>query len=37
MRTAAPLLGEHTRAICHSLLGLDDAAIDALVEDGLLV
>jgi benzylsuccinate CoA-transferase BbsF subunit len=37
MRTAAPLLGEHTRAICQSLLGLDDAAIDALVEDGLLV
>ncbi len=32
----APLLGEHTRALCRSCLGLDDAAIDALLEAGVI-
>lgn len=34
--TAAPLLGEHTREVCHDLLGLDDAAIDVLRNEGAL-
>jgi benzylsuccinate CoA-transferase BbsF subunit len=32
----APLLGEHTRAICLSLLGYSDEQVDGLVERGLL-
>jgi benzylsuccinate CoA-transferase BbsF subunit len=35
-RFAAPLLGEHTRSICGDQLGMDDAAIDALIEQGAL-
>lgn len=33
---AAPLLGEHTRDVCETVLGLGGAEIDALVEDGVL-
>jgi crotonobetainyl-CoA:carnitine CoA-transferase CaiB-like acyl-CoA transferase len=32
----APLPGEHTAAVCREMLGLDDAAIAALVEAGAL-
>jgi crotonobetainyl-CoA:carnitine CoA-transferase CaiB-like acyl-CoA transferase len=32
----APALGEHTREICRDVLGLDDAAVDALVAAGAL-
>jgi len=32
----APRLGEHTRAICHEVLGLDPDEIEALVEAGTL-
>ena len=31
-----PLLGEHSREICRSILGWDDAAIDQLVASGVL-
>jgi crotonobetainyl-CoA:carnitine CoA-transferase CaiB-like acyl-CoA transferase len=31
---AAPLLGEHTKAVLHKTLGYDDARIDALAEAG---
>jgi crotonobetainyl-CoA:carnitine CoA-transferase CaiB-like acyl-CoA transferase len=34
--TPAPALGEHTREICRDVLGLDDAAVDALVAGGAL-
>jgi crotonobetainyl-CoA:carnitine CoA-transferase CaiB-like acyl-CoA transferase len=37
MRTPAPLLGQHTRRVCRTLLGLDDAGIDELVRAGVLV
>jgi len=37
MRTPAPLLGQHTRDVAHELLGLDDAAIDRLATDEVLV
>ena len=33
----APLLGQHTREICTSLLGRSDADVDRLIETGLLV
>lgn len=33
---AAPLLGEHTRELARSLLGLDDAEIDDLIEQKVL-
>jgi crotonobetainyl-CoA:carnitine CoA-transferase CaiB-like acyl-CoA transferase len=33
---SAPLLGQHTREICRSLLGLTDPEIDALLEAGVL-
>jgi crotonobetainyl-CoA:carnitine CoA-transferase CaiB-like acyl-CoA transferase len=33
---AAPLLGEHTRDIATSLLGLPDAEVDALVDEKVL-
>jgi crotonobetainyl-CoA:carnitine CoA-transferase CaiB-like acyl-CoA transferase len=33
---AAPLLGQHTRIICSSLLDLSDAVIDELFEEGVL-
>ena len=33
----APLLGQHTREICTSLLGYDSARIDELLAAGLLV
>lgn len=32
----APLLGEHTRAICRTHLGMTDAEVDALIEAGVL-
>ena len=32
----APRLGEHTRAVCQELLGLDDAEIDRLIAAGAL-
>lgn len=32
----APLLGQDTRAIARELLGLDDAEIDGLIEEGVL-
>ena len=32
----APQPGEHTREVCHKLLGLDAAEIDRLVDDGAL-
>ena len=31
-----PWLGEHTRSVLHDELGLDDAAIDQLVADGVV-
>jgi crotonobetainyl-CoA:carnitine CoA-transferase CaiB-like acyl-CoA transferase len=31
-----PWLGEHTRSVLHEELGLDDAAIDQLVADGVV-
>jgi crotonobetainyl-CoA:carnitine CoA-transferase CaiB-like acyl-CoA transferase len=34
--TGAPRLGEHTREVLGSLLGLDDDAVDALAEGGLV-
>jgi crotonobetainyl-CoA:carnitine CoA-transferase CaiB-like acyl-CoA transferase len=34
--SGAPLLAEHTREICHEILGMDDAEIDELVADGSL-
>ena len=34
--TRIPWVGEHTRAVLASELGLDDAAIDALVADGVV-
>jgi benzylsuccinate CoA-transferase BbsF subunit len=37
MRTAAPLFGEHTREVCGRLLDLDDAEIDRLITEGVLV
>jgi crotonobetainyl-CoA:carnitine CoA-transferase CaiB-like acyl-CoA transferase len=33
----APLLGQHTRQICTSLLGYSDAEVDRLIAEGLLV
>jgi crotonobetainyl-CoA:carnitine CoA-transferase CaiB-like acyl-CoA transferase len=33
---SAPLLGQHTREICRSMLGLSDAEIEALLESGVL-
>jgi crotonobetainyl-CoA:carnitine CoA-transferase CaiB-like acyl-CoA transferase len=32
----APLLAQHTREICHSVLGLPDSEIDRLIEEGAL-
>jgi crotonobetainyl-CoA:carnitine CoA-transferase CaiB-like acyl-CoA transferase len=32
----APAPGEHTRAICRTLLGLADTEIDGLAHDGVL-
>jgi len=37
MRTAAPLLGQHTRQVCADLLGLDDEGIAELIREGVLV
>jgi benzylsuccinate CoA-transferase BbsF subunit len=37
MRTPAPLLGQHTRQVCADLLGMDDAEIDRLISEGVLV
>jgi crotonobetainyl-CoA:carnitine CoA-transferase CaiB-like acyl-CoA transferase len=31
-----PWLGEHTRSVLHDELGLDDAAVDQLVADGVV-
>jgi crotonobetainyl-CoA:carnitine CoA-transferase CaiB-like acyl-CoA transferase len=31
-----PWVGEHTRAVLHEELGLDDEAIDKLVADGVV-
>lgn len=36
VRFAAPLLGQHTRAVLHSLLCLDPATLDALVRDQVI-
>lgn len=36
IRFAAPRLGEHTREICRSVLGLTDVEIDELEADGVL-
>jgi benzylsuccinate CoA-transferase BbsF subunit len=36
LRAPAPLLGQHTREICQTLLGLSDSEIDALVADKVL-
>jgi benzylsuccinate CoA-transferase BbsF subunit len=36
MRTPAPLFGQHTREVCERLLGLDEAEIGRLVEEGVL-
>jgi benzylsuccinate CoA-transferase BbsF subunit len=33
---SAPLLGQHTREICSSLLGLPDAEVERLFEEGVL-
>ena len=33
----APLLGQHTRDICTSLLGRSDADVDRMLDTGLLV
>ncbi|MEV0703327.1 CoA transferase [Saccharopolyspora sp. NPDC050389] len=33
----APAQGQHTREICTGLLGMDDAAVDALIDAGVLV
>jgi crotonobetainyl-CoA:carnitine CoA-transferase CaiB-like acyl-CoA transferase len=33
---AAPLLAQHTREICHSILGLPDSEVDRLIEKGAL-
>jgi len=33
---SAPLLGQHTRAVCRTELGMSDAEIDALFADGVL-
>jgi crotonobetainyl-CoA:carnitine CoA-transferase CaiB-like acyl-CoA transferase len=32
----APTPGEHTREVCHKVLGLDAAEIDKLIDDGVL-
>jgi crotonobetainyl-CoA:carnitine CoA-transferase CaiB-like acyl-CoA transferase len=32
----APFLGQHTREVCHTLLGLTDGEIDRLIEEGVL-
>jgi CoA:oxalate CoA-transferase len=37
VRFAAPLLGQHTRAILHSLLCLDEATLDRLEAEGVIV
>ncbi len=37
VRSAAPLLGQHTREALTSLLGLDEAALDALEQEGVIV
>ncbi len=34
--SGAPRLGEHTREVLGSLLGLDDEAVDALAQDGIV-
>lgn len=37
VRFPAPLLGQHTRAVLHSLLCLDEATLDALAAEGIIV
>jgi benzylsuccinate CoA-transferase BbsF subunit len=37
LRSAPPLLGEHTREVLQEVLGLAPEKIDALIEDGVLV
>jgi crotonobetainyl-CoA:carnitine CoA-transferase CaiB-like acyl-CoA transferase len=32
----APMPGQHTREVCHKVLGLDAAEIDSLIDDGVL-
>ena len=36
-RRPAPLLGQHTREVCHEWLAMDDAAIDQLIAEQVLV
>jgi crotonobetainyl-CoA:carnitine CoA-transferase CaiB-like acyl-CoA transferase len=36
VRFAAPLLGQHTRAVLHALLCLDSATLDALAQEGVI-
>ena len=35
-RSAPPLLGQHTREVLGGLLGMDDATLDLLAEDGVI-
>ena len=36
-RRPAPLLGQHTREVCHEWLAMDDAEIDQLIAEQVLV
>jgi crotonobetainyl-CoA:carnitine CoA-transferase CaiB-like acyl-CoA transferase len=36
LRTAAPTLGQHTRAVLRELAGLDEQTLDALASDGVI-
>lgn len=35
IRTAPPLLGEHTKDVLQEILGMDDATVDKLIEEGV--
>ena len=37
VRYASPVLGQHTRAVLHSLLCLDSATLDRLTAEGVIV
>ncbi len=36
VETQAPRLGEHTRRVCHDLLGMDDGEVERLIARGVL-